>query len=386
MNHNILYYTWNENSFADAKETLIMLGNNVFVSNDSFNNYDNDDRFINSVKNKIKENNIDIIYSFNYFPDLSRVANETGIRYVSWIYDSPHRTLDSITLCNSCNTVNIFDYELYNNYKNLGINTVRYMPLAVNTDRLSKQLSQIHSKGSAKYVNDITFLGSLYNDKNNYYSQINYLPEYIKGFFDGAIETQSHIYGMDLISVLIKDDILQDTLKYLKIDMGPDYRNCQKDIVVNMLQKSLTVRERHDILKSIGENYKLTLYSDKKTDDINADFKGYASYLTKMPEVFATSKINLNITLRSIVSGIPLRVMDIIGAKGFCISNYQAELSQYFTNNESIVWFEDLFDLHDKTDYYLKNDSAREAIIQKGYSIIEKQFSYKEIMPKLFEL
>ena len=35
-----------------------------------------------------------------------------------------------------------------------------------------------------------------------------------------------------------------------------------------------------------------------------------------MPEVFRKSKINLNITLRSIISGISLRVYDILGAGG----------------------------------------------------------------------
>lgn len=51
--------------------------------------------------------------------------------------------------------------------------------------------------------------------------------------------------------------------------------------------------------------------------------KGILDYYNNMPVVFCNSKINLNISLRTIRNGIPLRAMDIMGAGGFLISNYQ---------------------------------------------------------------
>ena len=38
--------------------------------------------------------------------------------------------------------------------------------------------------------------------------------------------------------------------------------------------------------------------------------------------MFANSKVNLNITLRNIKTGIPLRALDIMGAGGFLLTNY----------------------------------------------------------------
>lgn len=52
---------------------------------------------------------------------------------------------------------------------------------------------------------------------------------------------------------------------------------------------------------------------------------GAVDYYEVMPHVFKQSKINLNITLRSIQSGMPLRAWDIMGAGGFLLSNYQAD-------------------------------------------------------------
>lgn len=107
--------------------------------------------------------------------------------------------------------------------------------------------------------------------------------------------------------------------------------------------------------------------------------------MKQMPEIFYTSKINLNITLRSIISGIPLRVIDILGSGGFCLTNFQPELPEYFTNNENIVWYESQEDLFEKIIYYLKNDTERERIANSGHELAKKLFSYDILFSKIFE-
>ena len=102
-----------------------------------------------------------------------------------------------------------------------------------------------------------------------------------------------------------------------------------------------------------------------------------------MTEVFATSKININISLRSILTGIPLRVVDILGAGGFCLTNYQAELSEYFENGCELVWFDSPEDLIDKAEYYLAHNDEREQIAANGHEAAEKLFSYDVLLPKL---
>lgn len=76
--------------------------------------------------------------------------------------------------------------------------------------------------------------------------------------------------------------------------------------------------------------------------------KGTVSYTAEMPDVFYRSKINLNLTLRSITSGIPLRA-DILGCGGFLLSNYQPELCEYFTPDVDFVYFNDMDDLDQRS-------------------------------------
>lgn len=383
---NILYYCWNEYTHKDAIQVLKELGHHVYISQNVFNKYDNDDVFMENIQDSIRENHIDLLFSFNYFPDLSRVANIVNIPYISWVFDSPHRTLDSVTLGNNCNHVYLFDFLLFEKYQMQGFSTVHHMPLACNVPRLEKQLESFYSVVPRPYQHDISFLGTLYNDEFNFFDQIKYLPPYIRGYIDAAMESQKQLYGMDMISPLLNDSICQEILKYINLDMSDNYRKCQKELLVSMLQKNITVKERTNLLTVLGEHYALDHYAGQSSSYLPVNYKGYADYYEEMPFIFATSKINLNITLRSILSGIPLRVIDILGAGGFCITNYQAELSNYFINNESIVWYEDYKDLFEKVHYYLNHDKEREMIAQKGHEIIRDNFSYQALLPKILAI
>lgn len=75
---------------------------------------------------------------------------------------------------------------------------------------------------------------------------------------------------------------------------------------------------------------------DERLNNVNN--RGYIDYYSQMPKAFYNAKINLNISLKIIQSGIPLRVLDVLACKGFLITNYQAEIMEYFTPGK-ILWY-----------------------------------------------
>lgn len=89
---------------------------------------------------------------------------------------------------------------------------------------------------------------------------------------------------------------------------------------------------------------------------------GKADYYTAEPLVFADSSINLNITLQSIQTGIPLRVFDIMGCGGFLLSNYQEDYLEYFEPDKDFVIYNDYGDLEEKAAFYLKHEKLRKQI------------------------
>ncbi len=376
----ILYYDWGENSIKDCTECMRMLGWEVVIFAERMANYTDDGEFTAKLHDKLKIG-FDCIFSFDYFPLISEAAMDAGIPYISWVYDSPHYTLESVTLGNSCNHVYVFDYGLVERYRSEGFNTVDYMPMACNIRRLDR----ICSPHIDNPKHDITFLGSLYNDENNFYDQINYLPEYLKGFLDAIIASQPHIYGLDLAGQLMNSEICAEMAKYVQADLGAGFRSARDEILRNMIRKKITSNERQNLLRALGDRFNVDLYAPVKPPaDIRVNYRGYADYRDQMPIIFASSKININITLRSILTGIPLRVVDILGAGGFCLSNYQAELAEYFTYGESIVWFDSPEDLIDKCAYFLDHDDERKKIAALGHEIAANEFAYEVLLPRLF--
>ena len=89
------------------------------------------------------------------------------------------------------------------------------------------------------------------------------------------------------------------------------------------------------------------------------------------------SKINLNITLRSIVNGIPLRCFEIIGAGGFLLTNYQGDFASFFEAGVDYVYYDGIKELLDKADYFLKNEDERKQIAAAGLAKIKEAHTYR---------
>ena len=69
---------------------------------------------------------------------------------------------------------------------------------------------------------------------------------------------------------------------------------------------------------------------------------------------------------------------------GFCLTNYQSEIAEYFENDRSIVWYESYEDLFVKLDHYLRNDKAREDIARRGHEIVANDFTYEKRFEDIF--
>ncbi len=381
-NYYILYYTWDEFTFEDCVTSMRALGCKVDVIAGAVKDYHSDELLISKIKKRCTDAAYDFIFSFNYFPVISQAANDCQIRYLSWVFDSPHLTLDSVTLKNNCNAVFLFDYVLYEKYRNKGISTVYYMPLAYDSLRIEHKIQSI----LPHYDHEITFLGKLYDDTYNFFDQINYLPPKLTGYIQAIMDSQQLIYGQDLCDLIFTQEKCRELAEYVQIDMGEKFTDYRDELFRNIIRKKITSLERRSILEMLGQNYSVDLYAPNTPIHLPVNYRGYADYINQMPEIFYTSKVNLNITLRSILSGIPLRVIDVLGSHGFLLTNYQQELSEYFINGEDLVWFEDKEDLMDKTNFYLTHDKERQRIAENGNHKVQQNFTYTELLPKIFSI
>lgn len=113
--------------------------------------------------------------------------------YISWVYDTPHLTLFSPSVESEYVKLFIFDKNQYSEMKERKYRGLFHLPLAVNVERLVRQLGKLDKK--IQYINEISFVGSLY--EKNMYRQVQYLPEYLRGYIEGIIVAQQKY--MDII-------------------------------------------------------------------------------------------------------------------------------------------------------------------------------------------
>ena len=282
------------------------------------------------------------------------------------------------------NTVYVFDKEVYQEFHNAGIPTVHYMPLAANTERLDTVMAG--SAADTSFACDISFVGSLYVENYNLIDEMMpALPNYVRGYLDALMAAQLKIYGYNFIEELLSP-VVNELQKAYPMELTPDgLDSLEHNFAQYVINRRITAIERMDLLEAVAEKHTVDLFTHVKELELpNICNHGEVNYDYEMPLVFKQSKINLNITLRSIKSGIPLRAIDIMGCGGFLLSNFQSEFLDFFVPGEDFVFYDSKEDLLRKIDYYLCHDDERRAIARNGHDKIAAGHTYRHRIREMF--
>ena len=374
---NVLMYEWP--SFRGDAIRKVFKENHINV--ETFYYYplaslEEDDIFVDKFGKKIAEGAFDFVFSVNYIPVVAIACHNKDIPYVSWSYDNP-LNISHIenTLHFPTNYVFLFDKSQAEGYIAQGFERIWHLPLAVDTNYYDT--FKPGQKEFTKYKSQISFVGQIYN--STYPGLISPLGEFERKYLDSLINVQTDLYGAFVIDNYLNDDIINkiNACYREKLD-GSDFQITKKKLSYSM-STYVTFKERVAILSLLSKKFDVSLYSgDEHPLLTEARQKGRVDYSTEMPYVFKCSDINLNITLKCLQTGIPLRALDIMGCGGFLLSNYQEELLDYLVPDEDFVYYEDFKDAYSKADFYLKNDTLRKQIARNGYEKVKKYFSYED--------
>lgn len=375
----ILIIDWKSHGKEDIAAAFTSLGHNLCFYSHSDYDLRISDSFCSGLNNSINDNCPDMVFSSNFFPLVSEVCKDRNIPYASWVYDCPHVALYSATLINNINYVFLFDSEVYNELHNFGINNVYYLPLAASATRLATMIPD--RTAHTAYDSDISFVGSMYNEEHNLFERFSVLSPYSKGYLDGIMASQLKISGYSFIENLLKNSTTVLNEIRSKIPYEPNYKSIETDLYIYsryFVERKLTEIERTRLITLVSDNFMTKLYTYLPTPNIpNAINMGGVHQYTQAPYVFKCSKINLNITLRSIHNGIPLRAFEIMGSGGFLLSNFQMDFSDCFEADKDFVYYEDENDLIDKCRFYLTHEAERKSIASNGYKKIKADHNYE---------
>ncbi|MCR5120076.1 MAG: DUF3880 domain-containing protein [Lachnospiraceae bacterium] len=330
------------------------------------------------------------VFTVNFFPRVSDVCNIYNILYVSWTVDSPVTELFSPSLSNACNRIFYFDRAQYRYFSAFNPSCSFHLPLATNPKRWDRVISGAAASDRRSFSSDISFVGSLYSEKNPY-RLIKNIPPYAAGYIRAVEEAQLHIYGVNFV-----EDMLNDPIMDMFLPLVPDLHTplCENSpaaaryvLANSFIGCDIASIERIRILNALAANFDVDLYTASDTSELSAVHvhKPVAS-LTEMPLVFNGSRINLNITMRSIQSGLSLRNFDICGCGGFLMTNYQEELPELYDPGIEAEFFSSVEELIDKCAYYLEHEEERALIAARGYERTVSSHSYEIRIAEMIRL
>lgn len=343
---------------------------------------------IDAIVAYVKEHNITHLMSIHLLNNVAVAAYWSGIKYIPVIWDAPY--LKPYTVIGKLDNIwySVFDKLDCQRMRDGGCPHVLYQPLAVNKDKLLQWSSKERAAG--RYISDISFVANLY-EQNDYDRCLNKIPanmqEYFRSIFEEAAfkwDGVNRVYGKTS----------KEILEYIRL-VSPDFKIHNKFEVedvryfeVAYLIRKLANIERICVLSMLAEEHEVFLYTNSEVDTAmlpGVEIKPPVPAGEMTSFIFAGSKINLNISLKGIEGGTPQRVMDILGAGGFVLTNYCQETAELFEEDKEIVMFRTPEELLEKVDYYLTHDQEREQVAKAGYRKVIECYTYEKKLEQLLK-
>lgn len=318
----------------------------------------------------------DLAISKSFSVNIAEGCRIAGCPYIAWCYDSPVRALYRAEAAYPMNRIFVFDSRQLMRLRQLGLENVYYEPLAANITAAS--LVSITDDDIMRLDRDVSFIGSIY-DRGYYDAFIRSVPQCLEeceALLDGLCcrwngDVLFDRAGDDCISALYgamskKDrDLYSMSDRYLTEVMALSYE--------------LTRRERISILNASSERFKTVVHTnnpDRYRDILKSEvLPPVALYSDELYRIYAASKINLNITMRSIECGVPQRVFDILSVGGFVMTNHQEDAAVLFEPDREIVMFSCVEEFLDKADYYIRHEKERLEIGARGYLKVRNRYN-----------
>lgn len=385
----ILYLASEKLQIAAVPFTLNEMGHQVGIYPCPMEQVERDAGRQEEFERFIRSNALDLLISNTFYACAAEASHQYGIKYAVYGMDSPHYGLWQAKQARYDNVYLFqFDQRECTVLRQNGYRNIWYMPLAArNKDSLIVTDDDVR-----KYRADISFVGSVYTA--NVFDELSAsFPNTITDTVMELIEESAFRWdGADRITKQLEQetDPYWDKLyeMFRRMDTGVRLEIPKEYLLKSwMIDRKLTNIERNMVLELLAERYDLKLYT-RETEKVAPVIKrfGEVDSGTDAMKVFYSSKINLNLTLRSIESGLPLRIFDIMSVGGFVLTDYREDAAELFEEDKEIVMYRSPEEMLDKIDYYLSHEEDRIRIGVNAWQKVKGEYSYGAQLAKILKI
>ena len=373
MKIGLLYL--NEIKYDDLAWVFVKNGIDAEIIDTGISVYSVDEGDALKVSGLLQSSSIGIAITMDFCPAVSDACMKCGIKYVAWINDAPQQALFNKQITNKCNYIFSFDKKQVEEMKASGGTNVYHLPLATNVLRNTGLV--IEESDISRYTCDISFIGSLYFD-DNYDKVYSLASEDTQKEIDEIVsEATGKWDGTNRIGGRLSESAIGELARICMYESKDEFSMpAEKYLSEGIITRRIAHNERLAIARMLsGYDFRLYTNSNMQIDGVSTWPR--LDYENELPKAYHLSRINLNIALHSITSGIPLRVFDIMGVGGFMLTNYQPEIEDLFTIGKDIEVFRCMEELEDKVRFYLKHEEKRVNIALNGYRTVSEKYNYE---------
>lgn len=379
----ILNIDTKEIKMTDLNRTLEELGYTVVKTYLDYNAEEYCTEAVQEVRIAICGSKADCVITYDFYQSISEACLLEDVPYIAWVFDAPQKELFTPQAFYPCNYIYVFDKKQQIRLQQIGVENVYHTALAFKGNGLADRLREAPKEED---MCQISFVGKLYWQKNS------------EKFIDGVEFINQDYDRMHQNNFMQWDDEksmfgkmgMKSTLflqQYEKVPMKERYPFVSDTYLYEtaIFSRALAHRERVYILNRLAKKYDVSLYTrDEDVSELSTNVKIHPGIpYQKAFDIYHNTKINLNITLHCIETGVPQRVFDVLASGGFLLSNYQQELVELFEPGKELAVYHNMEELEELVEYYLTHEEERRAIALAGQKKVLQLHDYHDKLEQI---
>ena len=168
---------------------------------------------------------------------------------------------------------------------------------------------------------------------------------------------------------------------------NPAYQN--REYILSQLIKNFgkinVFCRSFDFYKSIDNIIEQKFLDDYELELYKQSYKGYVNSTKELADIYSLSKINIDIE-NAKHKDINYRLLEITASGAFVIAPYNKFLIKQYDNGKDIETYNDIYELIDKTDFYLKHTEIARMIAINGKKNTIGKFSYNDKLKEILKV
>lgn len=313
----------------------------------------------------------DMVFSVNFFAEVSDICLNEVIPYCSWVLQLPNFDLYKQSVHNACNYLGICDSYLLEKMWQIGVSRAFFLPDAVD---LEGPLPETTFEREACFVARCPESALTTND----------ISLYSKGYLEAFLHAQRVLYGkyileeglisrvyQEVLSVNpIPEDILPQMQKLFMADnyFAPACTNLQQNIFLQNFQSIMTI------------------YSDGEFVNCDCEKHAYVEDKEVRKKIYSGKEFTVVLAPHVLHNGIPREFLEVIASGGVPLTGYQRDYDYFFERDKNIAYFNNTDEFQGLLVKYGNNHALREELRRTAYEVVAVGHTYQHRIMTMLDM